>query len=143
MTTIAYRSGIIAADSQVTWRGGRDGSVLKIRKRGPVLAACSGCAARGRAFLDWFQAGMQSYTPDMGPPDDGRHAWGYLFPGGDLVLELNLDGWTASRQPFFASGSGAEYATGAMQVGATAEEAVRAAMVWDVSTGGEITVLKA
>lgn len=39
-------------------------------------------------------------------------------------------------------GSGGEFASGAMAMGATAAEAVRIAMKFDTKTGGEITVLR-
>jgi len=46
------------------------------------------------------------------------------------------------RAPFYALGSGYQVAMGAMEFGATAEEAVRAAIKWDTGSGGDVTVLR-
>lgn len=59
-----------------------------------------------------------------------------------LIVSLNHTGWEHMRVPVFAAGSGCDYAYGAMAMGATAEEAVRAAIRFDVGCGGEITVLR-
>lgn len=47
------------------------------------------------------------------------------------------------KPPYFAAGSGAEYAMGAMHANATAEQAVRAAIAHDKSTNGDVLVLPA
>lgn len=50
MTVIAYRDGVLAADSLVTWRAHRDGHVRKIFKVGRILATASGTTALAQAF---------------------------------------------------------------------------------------------
>lgn len=140
MTTIAYRDGVLAADTRMTINGCMDGSQVKIVRRGPVMAAASGTAAMCQRFRDWFTGGM------VGDPPAAQHEqvsdwsyWGLIFHG-DTILCWQGPGWVRVVAPYFATGSGAEYATGAMAHGATAEEAVRAAMAHDTSTGGEVMV---
>lgn len=122
-----------------------DGIQVKIVRRGPVMAAASGTAAMCQAFRDWFVSGM------IGDPPQAQHAlnseWSYwvvLFHD-ETILCWQAAGWVRIFAPYFApyfaTGSGADFATGAMAHGATAEEAVRAAIMHDTNSGGEITVL--
>jgi len=58
-------------------------------------------------------------------------------------IELYEQGGTIIfKPPFFAMGSGKEFALGAMGQGASAEQAVDVAMRFDPGTGGEIMVLR-
>lgn len=140
MTTIAYKDGVLASDSLSCWGNSRDGAVTKIRKRGPYLAAISGVLGPGQKFLDWFSAGMNGDPPER-PQDDNIHALGFIFMPDGMLLTLTRYGWERSKSEHCAAGSGAEFATGAMSMGATAAEAVAVAMKHDTHTGGEITVL--
>jgi len=141
MTTIAYRDGVLAADTQLTMNDCVDGTQVKIVQKGPVKAAASGTAAMCQQFRDWFLAGM------VGDPPPAQHAqngdwnyWGMLFHG-ETILCWQAPGWVRIVAPYFSCGSGADFASGALAHGASAAEAVRAAMQHDTSTGGEITVL--
>ena len=55
---------------------------------------------------------------------------------------LQQPGWIVERGPYFAMGSGRDFALGAMAAGASAEEAVRAAIAHDVYSGGEVVTLR-
>lgn len=141
MTTIAYRDDVIAADTQVTCGGTIDGWVQKAFRKGGLLYATSGSSGLGDGFLSWVAGGMKGDAPSL-RGEKGDDAHGYLFPGGDRVVWRYDNVWATHYAPFFAYGSGAEIALGAMIAGATAEEAVRAAAERDTATGGEITVLR-
>jgi hypothetical protein len=139
VTTIAYRDGVLAADTLITSGGDVIGQNTKIGGKNGVLWGASGDAAWGHAFRGWMRAGMVGEPPPI--PDDATGATIFL-PNGSVVA-LHARGFECRNGlPFWADGSGADYALGAMQHGATAEQAVRAAMAWDTRTGGEITVLK-
>lgn len=140
MTTIAYRDGVLAADTLACWGSNRDGFATKIRKRGAVLAGVSGALSAGQAFLDWFSSGMKGDPPAM--PDGEASTFGLIVTPDDWVLIWGPRGWERTRNPTVAMGSGSEFAQGAMEMGASAEQAVRVAMVHDTKTGGEITVLR-
>ena len=142
MTTIAYRDGVLAADTLATWCGGRSGYATKVVKRGPMLAAASGAATACGRFLDWFKSGMPD-MPDMGDGQkEGYWATGIIVMPDDMIVEFSPDGVSRKRAEMYAVGSGADYALGAMAAGATAEGAVQAAIRFDTKSGGEITVLR-
>jgi ATP-dependent HslUV protease subunit HslV len=144
LTTIAYRDGVLAADSLVTTNTHRDGIVVKITKRGPFLAAACGSWPTCLRFLDWFRAGMPiERAPDMsGGDDDKRGACGHIFMPDHLVLTASASGWSRRRAEYYATGTGADYAYGAMAMGASAEDAVRAALKFDTTSGGNVVTLR-
>lgn len=137
MTTIAYRDGVLAADTLHSNNGIRVGYRPKIAvlPDGGWLAT-KGCSGYGHALLKWLEGGRQGEQPK----GEG---------GGFLVhLDGTLEGFEGevcevfSGAPFYAFGSGAEIALGALQMGATAEQAIAAAIALDVYSGGEITVMR-
>jgi len=141
MTIIAYRDGVLAADTQATQgESHRGASITKIAKRGTVLAAAAGAMPGALRFLDWFRSGMPGDTPDLG--DDKNAAHGFIYTPGHPILRLTIHGWERYEAEYDAHGCGADYALGAMAMGATAEEAVRATLKHECLSGGEITVLR-
>lgn len=143
MTTIAYRDGVIAADTLACSGNLADLFVAKIAARAGVLAGATGTSAMCMAFRDWFRRGMVGDPPSpVNPADKDDGYTGVIFPGANVVLMWNDAGWLKAEAPYYAAGSGREIALGALAVGASAEEAVRAASRHDTHTGGEITVLR-
>lgn len=140
MTTIAYRNGVLAADTLACVGNLRDGYSLKIAKRGPFLAAEAGSAPLGEGFLDWFRTGMRGDPPSMKAGD--QSATGAIFTPDEVVLLWQDAGWTRHKVDAWSMGSGGDIALGAMEAGATPEEAVRIAARRDLYTGGETTVLR-
>jgi hypothetical protein len=139
MTTIAYRAGVIAADTLTT--SGKDvvGYAVKVGGRNGVLWAASGDAAWGKRFRDWMAGGMPGDCP--APPNE--MTGGFAVLPDDSVVCFHANGCERrTGLPFWADGSGADYALGAMQAGADARGAVEAALRWDRNSGGEITVLR-
>ena len=142
MSTIAYRDGQMAADTGMT---GSNGSHLlhthKIVKRADgALIGAVGDAAYAAAFLKWA-------VDEVGPPPDAKRLDGSTDRG---VIVRAIDapweiyearGMFSCFGPYFALGSGAPEATGAMHAGASAVDAVRAALAHDEGTFGEIDVL--
>ena len=145
MTTIAYRDGILAADRLVTVNTHRDGYVTKIAKRGSMLAAVSGSLPIGLKFLDWFKRGLPAgEEPDMSGGNDEKYGTtGYLFTPDGWILGFSNLGWSKRRADYYALGSGADYCYGALAMGATAEQAVAAALVHETASSGPIDVLRA
>ena len=64
------------------------------------------------------------------------HFHGKMFWAVAHKLELN-----EITDNYYAIGSGAHYALGAFELGASVSEAIRAATKWDQHTGGEIITL--
>lgn len=139
VTTIAYRDGVLAADTLATWGDTRDGHVTKIAKRGRVLAAIAGNVSGGQAFLDWFNRGMKGPPPKS---EAGDNQWfAYLFTPDDWMLLWGPRGWERCQAEMMTLGSGGDFARGAMSMGASPAEAVAVAIQHDTKSGGPITVL--
>lgn len=144
MTTIAYRDGVLAADSgnwhsNVLYR-----SALKVA-RGPdgSLHGVTGSAADAETYIRWVQSGMEGDAPkpDAINREEGRSAFIALVvpPSGDLVRVWTAYGWEDHHGvQFMAVGAGSEMAIGAMAAGATAEQAV--AIVAEHSTYAALPV---
>lgn len=137
MTTIAVRDGTMAADTQISGDGLFQGHLGKIGRNpeGHLIGAC-GPASFIVRLLAWFAASDgQAFEKKEG---DGEAL--ILRPSG--VQFMDIYGVHEIEAPYFASGSGFQLALGAMAHGASAEDAVKAAMAHDNSTGGRITVEK-
>lgn len=146
MTTIAYRDGIIAADSRVTY--GEDGSarvhtckklfrktITQGKKQFDVIIATAGEASPGLVFVDWYGSGKP--VPDIFLHLGGDFLCLVLTPQGLFEFDVYCRGEEVSDD-FYAIGSGAKAALGAMHCGKSAVEAVRIAARIDPYTGGRI-----
>jgi ATP-dependent protease HslVU (ClpYQ) peptidase subunit len=137
MTIIAYRDGLMAADTCVT--DGFITSGMKLyKKQGHIIGFC-GDVSQALVFVDWFFNQKKNRKPDLA----SETGW--------EAMVLNVDGvttWDRSLRPipmddhFYAIGSGATLAIGAMEFGATAREAVAIACKRDPYCREPITVLK-
>lgn len=138
MTTIAYRDGVLAADTLINCNGDRIGYTPKIGLAKGLLFGASGSTAWCWAFRSWVSAGATGVCP---PAPDG--AGGFIVMPNDDLIVFHIDGMERrAGLPFHADGSGADYALGAMQMGADPAQAVAVAAAWDAKTGGDITVLR-
>jgi len=137
MTTIVYRDGVLAGDTQVSEGSYPVGFQTKVKRFRGLLYGSSGSDGLTVAFERWLRAGMHGEPP----PLKGANATAdfYIFPGGDLCVWFHADGVTAIRAPWFAFGCGSSFAKGALVMGAGAVEAVKAACALDPWTGGEVT----
>lgn len=141
MTTIAYRDGVLAADTLVTERDRRVGFATKIFRTGPVLWGTTGCLQHRDVVRTWLEAACPGDTPNMETRKNASSDAVLIFSG--RLICFDEHGADSMPLPeFYAKGSGAAFALGAMAHGASAEEAVRAAMQLDLYTGGDITVLR-
>lgn len=138
LTTIAYRDGVLAADTLASSIPGLD-RVTKLKRRGDAIYGVSGSLLDCQALVDWY------FGPRDAPPK-------YFLVGDErpdaalLVMHddgrVYASGWggyaTELTNSYAAIGSGSEYAVGAMYMGANAIRAIQAAMRHDNNTGGEI-----
>lgn len=146
MTTIAYKDGVLAADSRLTVDHGSGARVHFCRKlfrkkitegkkTFEVIVATAGEASSGMVFFDWYGTGKP--IPEV-----------LLHLGGDFTcLVLRPDGLfefdvycraEKIEEDQYAIGSGAMAALAAMRCGKSALEAVRIAAQIDLYTGGRI-----
>ena len=127
MSTIVYRDGIMAADTRA-WAGRSSpiGQKAKIRRlsNGFLLGCASGVPGAGEYLMDWYE--------------DGHDHEKLILPKDFTLLIVNTNGQAFLADdsphlsgpitaPWFAIGSGCDYAMGAMAMGATAVQAVEVA----------------
>lgn len=141
MTTIVYRSGILAADSRA-YSGGREpmGDKVKVHTLGNGLGyagVSSSIPGGAERVIAWLNAEQpedfdlpEKFTALM-LDQDGKvyYACDTRYMSGPLTGD------------FFAIGSGNEYAIGAMKRGASAIEAVKVAIDCDVWSGPPINAI--
>lgn len=147
MTTIAFRDGIIAADSRLTYDTEHGGSrkhictklyrkrITEGKKTFDVIIGTAGMSSPALVFIDWYGTGKpipdvllnieSDFTCLILRPDGLYEADQFCRP--DRILE-----------DFYAVGSGAKEAMTAMRCGKSAVEAVRLAAQSDPYTGGRI-----
>ena len=141
MTTIAWDGKTVAADSRVT-RGDHvipgEANLRKIihLRDGSVFAG-SGVLENINLALNWIEDGMPERKPTIKEAMRGfvvNHD-GEVFEFSEALI---LDRCYA---PFFAIGSGDQYALAAMHLGCDARRAVEVAATFDTGTGGEIVCM--
>lgn len=141
MTTIAIKDGIVAYDSRVTQEYRvLDDNFDKRRERDGVQFFIAGNMTDDEAVMEGYFGGKVVDTDvvneEMKPNadfiiTDGMDVYyGGLCEDGFWKMEL-------TNSTPYAIGSGAAYALGAMDTGATAKQAIKAACR-DVFTGGTI-----
>lgn len=138
MTTIAYKDGVIAYDSRQT-RGDRivSDDCSKCETVDGVSFFLSGAVCDEKALIAAYFG-----APSSAPVECA----GYAADGGSLFMIGHDDKNGIWKQPLDLSnpdaiGSGAAYAIAAMDMGASAEDAVRAAMKRDIYTGGTVRTM--
>ena len=139
MTTLAYcaASGRLAADTMAIHGNMVLGAKWKIGRIGPVLFGATGTSSAGcRRFIDWCRYGLAGMPPHAG--DDHSGYMGFLFPGGDQIIQVCQNGINEVSAPRFAAGSGKKFALGAMYAGAPPRRAVEIALALDIYTNGDI-----
>lgn len=149
MTTCAFDGKTLAADSLSIISGLR-WSHKKLHCISPFWLAGSGETHQIRHVIDWVTAHTQAawLDPDQFPAWSMYHH-DHCTPTALLVdsktrrlWRLNCDRWQVVTQPFYAIGSGADFAMGAMAAGKCAKEAVAIAAKLDAWSGGEIDAVE-
>jgi ATP-dependent HslUV protease subunit HslV len=139
MTTVAYRDGVMAADSSC-WEGSTNAhSVRKVWKIRKCLIGCSGNMSDIHAFVRWIKDGaIEEEYPRM------KQLAAIVATSDGKVCSFE----SGSFHPipvvgkYCSVGSGADVALGAMHHGATAVEAIRAARHHNEATKGRIITVK-
>lgn len=133
MTTIAYRDGTIACDSQLTDEiGTRSARAKKIRKLrdGSLIGVCGSWAPAYRLMQALDEHG--ELTPAMIESCKGAFALHIRTDKSAWMIEGGKRGGHAPLLgPYFAEGSGSIAALAAFKMGATAAQAVQIAAELD------------
>lgn len=143
MTTIAYKDGVLAADKAISSGSGHIGTARKVwrRKTDGALVGGAGRVALIQKWADWFLAGERGTAPSLGADDETDAEMLVVRPDGRVEFH-ERQGCVKIEAPYFALGSGSDYATGAMAFGASARQAVAAATKHDHGTGHGIQFVK-
>lgn len=140
MTTIAFRDGVLAADTAIIDRGCYCGQAVKIfRSSDGKMGGLAGCLGDSALFRDWFLTGADGEAPEFKDDDsegllvhpDGKVEW--IGPGRKRFPMV---------APFHCIGSGYRLALGALHAGASATRAVEIAAAVDNQTRGPFVVLR-
>lgn len=138
MTIVAYRAGIMAADT-ASWSGDMVSAYVRKIVRSPtgVLIGACGETADCRALLQWAEEGAHLAKC---PKKISAQA---LIVAGDQAVHMCDNGKIYDvHGEFFAIGSGEDFALGAMAAGASAEEAVRLCFGRVAHVGGDVDVMR-
>lgn len=134
MTCVAWDGKHLAADRQATNSEMRR-AVRKVhRLKTGELVAITGLEDGGRELIDWYEAGADR---DKWPPLQATNDWvrmivvrgAAVFEYGQRPVAIRINA------PFFAWGSGRDFAMGALAAGASARRAVEIASRFNVYCG--------
>jgi hypothetical protein len=137
VTTIASDGYVVAADG-LRCRGPEiiDRETVKLRIEGGELFGLVGVFAVFEAAMAWYLAGAEPGKQPQAGPDD---YWTLYVFRKDGVEKFNHNCPYKEVMPYpFSTGSGADYAMGALLAGAPPKAAVAIAARLDVHTGGTI-----
>jgi hypothetical protein len=135
LTVIAYKNGIMAADTWITAGGTMVGETVKIKKNKNGLWGAAGDLSDMVKFLLWAD------NPEI-------DAFNLMHFGNFAGIHVDCNGMvyyyddksSGISAPvvvkYAAEGSGRDHALGAMEMGASAIEAVKVCAKLDVSIGG-------
>jgi hypothetical protein len=154
MTTIAFKNGVIAADSRVTVEsdagGARNFDTKKLFRatvdikgtfKGVILAT-AGESAPGSLFVEQWSTG-KSLTEIRELFTYSEADFTILVVSEDGLFEV--DKWCILEpvyEPFYAIGSGSKLAMGAMEAGASAQKAVEIACKRDPYTALPVVTMR-
>ena len=139
MTTICYRAGVLAADSNCSSGGVRVHRLRKIfRLEDGSLVGFAGDVSEGMKLVDWLDDGA-----DVEARPGLQNVHGLLVrPNGRVTLFEAGVAINPRSPPYIAIGTGQGVAIGAMYCGASAVGAVRAAIEHDDSTRGPVVSMR-
>lgn len=136
MTCIAYRSRILASDTQLTYG---DGSKVRVRKIYKLpdgsLFGVAGDSPWTNKMRDWAMSGFPKIR--KWPKEAEIEAIHIRLDGTVWLIHHDLDP-DKLEEEYYAIGSGGAYALGAMAKGATAVQAAKIAARFDSGTSEPI-----
>lgn len=134
MTVIAWDGKTIACDSQMSDNGIIQ-KTIKLHRVNDSWIASSGSSRAGVAMRQWIADGTKDF-PKLEKIDEGTRMV-VFSPSGITEYEASEYGVLLIGD-LLAWGSGCDLAIGAMEMGASAVEAVRVACKHEVHCGGDI-----
>lgn len=140
MTTIAYRDGIMAADSMNSdegYLGKLDCQKLWIVDKS-LIGVSKGSYA-GLVFIEWYKGNLPDDCMDCKLTEEDDFEAIVVEPSRKiLTYNRYLIPEEHGKKKFFAIGCGSKCAMVAMECGATAQKAVQVTCKYDLYTGGRV-----
>ncbi|MTH61180.1 hypothetical protein [Paracoccus litorisediminis] len=144
MTTIVYRDGVLASDTRAySGHATPIGTKRKIHRRrdGAMFGVSTAAPGLSEQVARWYLDDKNmDLLPQLGP-EDGFDMLEIDKDGQVFIYHDSIHPTGPLTAPYFTVGSGANYAIGALEMGASAVEAVRVAITNDPWTGGHIETL--
>lgn len=134
MTTIAYKDGVLAADTRATIGDVIDPSEHKkvFRLKNGALVGSAGTPGETRVILKKLRKNPDDFESIKSPNNVI-----YIKPDGK-IFEHDGSGWSPINAKYAAIGSGHLPALVAMRLGKSAREAIKIAIEFDKNTGGKV-----
>lgn len=138
MTIIVWTPVAMAAD-RLAGRGDTKLFLRKIHRCGNEVMAATGTSDFSEAMFEWYKRGAR---PEDFPKTQEKDDYSVLVVGtAEKIVHYDRTPYPVRLlQPFAAFGCGREAALGALEMGATAHQAVVAACKWIIGCGGQIDV---
>lgn len=148
MSVIVWDGKLLASDSQVT-DGSMRRTTTKIRRvekgkfKGFLLGA-AGATATANLLMDWFEQGAKpEHFPYEYAKSDMLSATLVAITKDKVILRYDhLPVPIIMEDEVYCTGSGRDFAYGAIAMGADAIKAVEVACQYSTECGGEVAVLK-
>ena len=134
MTIVVARDGVIASDSGVQGGDTYLWDVPKILRTDGGFIGLAGEWPKAFEIAAKYAEGQE----DIPGTADKRFEFIELLPGGKIQVSSDCRFWVEVSEQYAAIGSGLIVAYGALDMGASAEEAVRIAIKRDVDCLGEL-----
>lgn len=138
MTVVAWRSGVLAADTLAMNGLKTRQSKLRRLSDGRIMGF-AGTLVDCIEFVRWLNSDVDE-LPDW--LRDAEHTALVIDGDGTPHVYQSGCGPIDIGEEYVAIGCGAHVAYGAMYMGGTAEDAVRAAIQWDGGCGGEVETMR-
>ena len=143
ITTIAYKKGILAADTRISTENEIDISEFRkvFRLKNGVLIGFAGEVGRIQKTINALRRNPDDITVIKGTR--GGNELEALLVGHDgSISHFDGSNWFEVNAEYYAIGSGDTHAIVAMYMGASAKKAISVAMHFDKNTGGSIRTVK-
>lgn len=140
MTVIAWDGKTLAADKRAV-TSGLARTVTKILRHQDKLLGASGTFDNGNQMVEWFKGGCDPEKFPRCQSDKDDYTILVVVDSNGLRIYEKGPYPLLMEDPFFAAGSGRDYAIAAMHLGCSASEAVSVACKFDTSCGNGIDEL--
>lgn len=150
MTTVAFKDGILAADTIIGYGSFTNGNISKIHRvtmvddaenRKQAMLAIAGAVWVLQPLIEWIESGAGQDDIPHSLLHAAKDFSCIMIDEDGTVWEFNNGYFIPCGVEYHAIGSGQQFALGAMAAGVGAPEAVAAAMKHDKATGGAVHTL--